>query len=137
MQCKDIIDKIILRQLKRNRIFSETLLNTFTEEELHFIFPPYEEDLSKYKEEVDEIYNAVKRENIRSIKTIMIGCRLMFPHKISGTYFSVDNWSIELDSNEDTNDVTIIKYSDDYESPSGSIEITKEEFLELVAKLYR
>ena len=137
MQCKKLIDKIVLRQLKREQIFFDALLNKFTEEELRFIFPPYEEDLSKYKEEVDEIYNAVKRENIHSIKTIMIGCRLMFPHKISGTYFSVDNWSVELDSNEDTNDVTIIKYSDDYESPSGTIEITKEEFLELVAKLPR
>ena len=127
---KCLIDKIIIRQLKRKRIFSVALLKTFTEEELHFIFPPYEEYLSKYKEEVDAIYNAVKRENIHSIKTIMRGCQMMFPHKIGDTYFSVDNWSIELDSNEDTNDVTIIKYSDDYESPSGTIEITKEEFLE-------
>ncbi len=137
MQCKDLIDKIIIRQLKRKRIFSVALLKTFTEEELHFIFPPYEEDLSKYKEEVDEIYNAVKRENIHSVKTIIGVCQMMFPHKIGGTFFKVENWYVEMDSNEGTNDVTIIKYSDDFESPSGSIETTKEEFLELVAKLHR
>ena len=136
MQCKEVIDKIIARQLKRKQIFLQPLLNTFTLEELNIIFPPYKSDFNEYKEEIDEIYRAVESYNVRSIKMIIRGCQMMFPHKVGGTYFTVDNWCVEMDSDEKTNEVTMIKYSDDFENPGGTVDISKSEFLDLVQKVH-
>jgi len=117
MHCKKLIDKIITKQLKRKQIF-----------------PPYETNLKKYEDTVNEIYRVVERKNIQSIKTIMGVCKMMFPHKIGGTFFKVDNWYVEMDSDKKTNKMFIIKYRDDFEDDQGA-DVTKDEFLDLLKRL--